>query len=117
MTNYNIKGSSQEDVLNYLRAIPNGITFVHGKAGCGKTYLINKLVSQIAGCQVLTPTNLAASLYRGARTIHSYFYGALDDLDEGYQDPTNLDSSKVFKIGSLLKTRVRDKKLVFFNLK
>ena len=89
--------------INFLRGIPSGITFVHGKAGCGKTYLINRLVSQIAGCQVLTPTNLAASLYRGARTIHSYFYGALDNLDEGYQDPANLDSSKVFKVGSSLK--------------
>ncbi len=103
MSNYYIKSSSQEDVLNFLRGIPSGITFVHGKAGCGKTYLINRLVSQIAGCQVLTPTNLAASLYRGARTIHSYFYGALDNLDEGYQDPANLDSSKVFKVGSSLK--------------
>lgn len=99
----NVKGSSQEDVLNYLSTIPSGITFVHGKAGCGKTYLIKKLVAQVDGCQVLAPTNLAVSLYRGARTIHSYFYGALDNLDEGFQNPGNLDSSKVFNISLHLK--------------
>lgn len=85
----NIPNTTQSDVLNYLRTIPSGITFVHGKAGCGKTTLIKQLVSQISGCQVLTPTNLAASLYQGARTIHSFFYGALDSLDEGYQNPNN----------------------------
>lgn len=85
---------TQDDVLNYLRTIPSGITFVHGKAGCGKTTLIKKLVSEISGCQVLTPTNLAASLYHGARTIHSFFYGVLDDLDEGYQNPQNILPAK-----------------------
>ena len=85
---------TQDDVLNYLKTMPSGITFVHGKAGCGKTTLIKKLVSEISGCQVLTPTNLAASLYHGARTIHSFFYGVLDDLDEGYQNPQNLLPAK-----------------------
>lgn len=94
MSDENIKSSSQEEVLNYLRAIPSGITFVHGKAGCGKTYLINRLVSEVSGCQVLTPTNLAASLYKGARTLHSFFHGALDNLDEGYQNPQNLSPSR-----------------------
>ena len=28
--------SSQQDVLDYLSNNPRGITFVHGKAGCGK---------------------------------------------------------------------------------
>ena len=81
---------SQEDVLEYLEKVPSGITFIHGKAGCGKTYLINKLVKMVGGCQVLTPTNLVASLYKGARTIHSYFHGGLDGLDEGFQNPANL---------------------------
>lgn len=85
---------TQNDVLAYLRTIPSGITFVHGKAGCGKTTLIKDLVSIIGGCQVLAPTNLAASLYHGARTIHSYFYGVLDDLDEGYQNPQNILPAK-----------------------
>lgn len=82
---------TQEEILAYLRAIPSGITFIHGKAGCGKTHLIRRITSEINGCQVLTPTNLAASLYKNAKTIHSYFHGLLDDLEEGYQNPENLN--------------------------
>lgn len=100
----NFYGSSQEDVLDYLRDTPSGITFVHGKAGCGKTYLIKKFVSEISGCQVLAPTNLAASLYLGARTIHSFFYGALDDLDEKYQNPKNLTDAKTVPFSVILKS-------------
>ena len=100
--NQNIKPSSQDDVIKYLRSIPSGITFVHGKAGCGKTHLIKKLVSEISGCQVLVPTNLAASLYNGARTLHSFFYGAFDSLDEGYQNPQNLSPEKVAGIRGVL---------------
>ena len=102
-TSQNITGNTQEEVLDYLRNIPRGITFVHGKAGCGKTYLIKKLVSEINGCQVLTPTNLAASLYHGARTIHSFFHGVLDDLDEGYQNPSNLSDAKTAAFGMILR--------------
>ncbi len=87
-------GSTQEEVYEYLIGNPTGITFVHGKAGCGKTYLINKVVNAVAGCVVLTPTNLAASLYKGARTMHSFFYGIFDDLDEGYQNPSNISAAK-----------------------
>ncbi len=65
--------STQEEVYNYLINRPQGITFVHGKAGSGKTTLIKKVASVVPGCQVLTPTNLAASLYHGAKTIHSFF--------------------------------------------
>ena len=89
------KCSTQEEVYNYLTGSPSGITFVHGKAGCGKTYLINRITQKVQGCQVLVPTNLAASLYRGARTMHSFFYGAFDNLDEGYQNPENITSGKV----------------------
>ena len=64
-------GSTQQDVLDYLSKRPSGITFVHGKAGCGKTYLIRQIEKSVAGCQVLVPTNLAATLYKKARTIHS----------------------------------------------
>lgn len=94
---------SQETVLEYLKKIPSGITFVHGKAGCGKTYLIKKLVSEVCDCQVLTPTNLAASLYQGAKTIHSFFYGVFDDLDEGFQNPQNLTDAKTNRFGIKLK--------------
>lgn len=82
--------STQEDVLDYLLQSPSGITFVHGKAGCGKSYLIRKLETQISGCQVLTPTNLSATLYSRARTLHSFFYKCFDNLDEGYQNPENV---------------------------
>lgn len=92
------KCSTQEEVYNYLTGSPSGITFVHGKAGCGKTYLINRITQKVQGCQVLVPTNLAASLYKGARTMHSFFYGAFDNLDEGYQNPENITSGKVASI-------------------
>ena len=98
----NIPIVTQDDVLKYLRTIPSGITFVHGKAGCGKTTLIKQIESQISGCQVLTPTNLAASLYHGARTIHSFFHGGLDDLDEGYQNPDNLSVGKAVSLRARL---------------
>lgn len=106
-------GSSQEDVLNYLIKNPAGITFIHGKAGCGKTYLINKLVKAVNGCIVLTPTNLAASLYSGAKTIHSFFYGALDNLDEGYQNPENITEIRV----SGLRDRLSSVRLLIIDLK
>ena len=61
-----IFGNTQEEVLEYLSQIPSGITFVHGKAGCGKTYVIKKLLHMTSGCQVLAPTNLAASIYKEA---------------------------------------------------
>jgi hypothetical protein len=99
----NMPNTTQDDVLMYLRTIPSGITFIHGKAGSGKTHLIKKLISEIRGCQVLTPTNLAASLYLGARTIHSFFHGALDDLDEGYQNPGNLNSTNLLPFGMSLR--------------
>lgn len=85
--------STQEQILNYLQRKNPGITFVHGKAGCGKTHMIKKLESMDPYCQVLAPTNLAASLYKHAKTFHSFFWGALDGLDEGYQNPHNLTSA------------------------
>lgn len=69
------------------------ITIIQGKAGTGKSYLIKELVAALPGATVLTPTNMAASLreYRGlgVQTLHSFFWGQLDNLDEGYQDPRN----------------------------
>lgn len=84
------KGATQEDVLRHLRSQPQGITFVHGKAGCGKTYLIRQIEQSVEGCCVLAPTNLAASLYAEGVTFHSFFYGALDDIKDGAQQPDNL---------------------------
>jgi DNA replication protein DnaC len=87
------RNSTQEEILNYLKAQPAQITFIHGKAGCGKTYLLQKAEKEVAGCQILAPTNLACKLYDNAMTLHSFFYGAFDNLDEGYQNPSNLTSS------------------------
>ena len=87
------KNSTQEEIISYLKSNPAQITFIHGKAGCGKTYLLQKIEKEIAGCQILTPTNLACKLYDNATTLHSFFYGAFDNLDEGYQNPLNLTSS------------------------
>ncbi len=97
--------STQEEVLEYLKGSPRGITFIHGKAGCGKTYLIRKIEASMPGCQVLTPTNLAASLYRHARTLHSFFWGAFDNLEEGFQNPENISPMKAqqfaYKLGAV----------------
>lgn len=82
--------STQKDIMDHLLCNPNGITFVHGKAGSGKSYLIRIIEKQITGCQVLTPTNLAANLYSRAKTIHSFFYKCFDSIDEGYQNPNNV---------------------------
>lgn len=98
------RGCTQQEIIDYLENNATGLTFIHGKAGCGKTYLINQVVRRIAGCQVLAPTNLAASLYHSARTIHSFFYGTLDDLEEGYQDPSNLTSQQCLGFASRLKS-------------
>ena len=87
-------GCTQKEALEYLQGSPRGVTFIHGKAGCGKTYLIQKVESNTVGCQVLAPTNLAASLYKNGRTLHSFFYGGFDDLDEGFQDPHNLTNER-----------------------
>lgn len=86
--------ASQQDVLRYLENNPQGITFVHGKAGCGKTYLIKQIEAANHGCQVLTPTNLAASLYKRAKTIHSFFWKVFDNLEEGFQNPNNITPAK-----------------------
>lgn len=98
------KDSKQTEIIAYFENNPVNITFVHGKAGCGKTYLINQVAKKIAGCQILTPTNLSASLYPNAHTIHSYFYGTLDNLEEGYQNPQNLSSQKCLSLAKKLKS-------------
>ena len=66
---------------------PKRITIIQGKAGTGKSYLVEQLLEALPGAIVLTPTNMAASVYHyKAKTLHSFFYGELDNLDEGYQD-------------------------------
>ena len=94
--------STQQDVLDYIRSGPSGLTFVHGKAGCGKTHLIRQIESADPGCLVLAPTNLAASLYARARTLHSFFNRSFHSLDEGYQDIAALDPGKAMQMAPAL---------------
>ncbi len=96
------RASTQQEVLEYLKRCPGGITFVHGKAGSGKTYLIRQLEATHSDCQVLTPTNLAAGLYRRAKTLHSFFWGGFDELDEGYQNPDNVTAERARQLSPKL---------------
>lgn len=79
--------AEQQRIINDFLSNPAPITLIQGKAGSGKSFLIRELVSRISGSIVLTPTNMAKSVYANAQTIHSFFYGEFDDLDEGYQNP------------------------------
>lgn len=72
------------------------ITFIQGKAGTGKSYLIKELVNILGIDEILCPTNLAKQVYEkdynvSARTIHSFFFREFDDIDEGYQNPNEYD--------------------------
>lgn len=87
--------ATQQQVLDYLLNNPSGITFVHGKAGSGKTYLIRQLEDRLAGCQVLTPTNLSSTLYKKARTMHSFFWKGFDKPEEGIMNPDNIDEARI----------------------
>ena len=79
--------SEQQRIIDDFLKCPAPITLIQGKAGSGKSYLIRELVSQSGGSVILVPTNMAKSVYSNAQTIHSFFYGEFDDLEEGYQNP------------------------------
>ena len=72
------------------------ITFIQGKAGTGKSYLIKELVNILGIDEILCPTNLAKQVYEkdynvSAKTIHSFFFREVDDIDEGFQNPNEYD--------------------------
>lgn len=77
----------QQAVANAILTSRAPITIVQGKAGTGKSYLVKSIISQLGRVQILCPTNLAKQVYPSAMTMHSFFYGEFDDLDEGYQNP------------------------------
>ena len=79
--------AEQQRILDDFFRNPATITLIQGKAGSGKSYMIRELVSRTRGAVVLVPTNMAKSVYNNAQTMHSFFYGEFDDLENGYQDP------------------------------
>lgn len=80
----------QREAYNLCTENPKPITIIQGKAGTGKSYLVKELLHAFPRAALLTPTNMAASVYgHRAVTLHSFFYGELDDLDEGFQDAPN----------------------------
>ena len=76
----------QQMVFNVCINNPSPITIIQGKAGSGKSYLVQELARKISNAVILTPTNMAKTVYQFAQTYHSFFYGELDDLDEGFQN-------------------------------
>lgn len=58
------------DVINLLQAGKS--VFLTGKAGTGKSYLLNQIRSQIDNAVTLAPTGIAAINVKG-QTIHSFF--------------------------------------------
>ena len=75
------------------------ITFIQGKAGTGKSYLIKELVNILGIDEILCPTNLAKQVYEkdynvSAKTIHSFFFREFDDIDEGFQNPNEYNQVK-----------------------
>jgi tRNA A37 threonylcarbamoyladenosine biosynthesis protein TsaE len=80
----------QKNAYNLCTQNPKPITIIQGKAGTGKSYLVKELLHAFSRAALLTPTNMAASVYgHRAVTLHSFFYGELDDLDEGYMNAPN----------------------------
>ena len=86
--------AEQQKIIDDFLRNPAPITLIQGKAGSGKSYMIRELVSQTRGTIVLVPTNMAKSVYNNAQTMHSFFYGEFDDLDNGYQNPKMYSSSR-----------------------
>ena len=86
--------AEQQKIIDDFLTNPAPITLIQGKAGSGKSYLIRELVSLSGGSVILVPTNMAKSVYSNAQTMHSFFYGEFDDLEEGYQNPKTYSSGR-----------------------
>ena len=88
----------QQKIANEMCESLAPITFIQGKAGSGKSYLVSKLKKLLGVNEILCPTNLAKQVYEEygiyAKTIHSFFYGEFDDIDEGFQNPNEYDHVK-----------------------
>lgn len=100
----------QQEVIDACLYNPKPITIIQGKAGSGKSYLVKELLKRIDAV-ILTPTNMAKSVYPQAQTFHSFFYGELDDLDEGFQDAPNY----VYKNNPWVRNRLSSIKAIVFD--
>ena len=76
----------QQKVVDACINNPTPITIIQGKAGSGKSYLVRELARLMNNAVILTPTNMARTVYQYAQTYHSFFYGEFDNLDEGYMN-------------------------------
>lgn len=87
-SNNNGLNEDQQRIIDDLCNNPSPITFIHGKAGTGKSYLVKEIMGRLGGCKVLCPTNLAKKPYGGsASTIHSFFFKELDNIKNEFQNP------------------------------
>ena len=79
----------QQKIADQLCEHLGPITLIQGKAGSGKSFLVKHIHRLLGVDEILCPTNLAKQVYGSlnARTIHSFFYGEFDAIDEGYQNP------------------------------
>ncbi len=86
--------SEQNAIINDIKNSNSSISIIQGKAGSGKSFLVRELISILNHAIVLTPTNMAKSVYASAQTIHSFFYGEFDEIDEGYQNPQKYSANR-----------------------
>lgn len=77
----------QQTIANAILSSHTPITIIQGKAGTGKSYLIREIARSLGRYQILCPTNLAKQVYGSAQTMHSFFYGEFDNIDDGYNNP------------------------------
>lgn len=72
------------------------ITFIQGKAGSGKSFLVKHLHKILGVDEILCPTNLAKQVYENlnAKTIHAFFLSEFDEIDEGFQNPKEYNHPK-----------------------
>lgn len=72
---YDFDGSPEEEAINIIET--NKSIHIDGRAGTGKTYIVNKIIDQLKERKIkfmcFSPTNKGARLINGT-TIHSIFY-------------------------------------------
>ena len=72
---YDYDGTPEKEAINIIES--NKSLHVDGRAGTGKTYIVNKIIDQLKENKIkyvsLSPTNKGARLIYG-KTIHSIYY-------------------------------------------